>query len=147
MEDPSPPIFSAEREVNEILWERVTADQQAAEIRQTWPARAITRRNPVRSVFIPSAHGGSFASLSSDSAAHLLSFTLRCGSVPARVRRCPLAGAIGYTCAGSVGPTTDRVGERAHAAVVQQNRSGSPPNRRQSSDFVRRYGNTEREET
>ena len=38
MEDPSPPIFSAEREVNEILWERVTADQQAAEIRQTWPA-------------------------------------------------------------------------------------------------------------
>ncbi len=28
----------AERDVNGILWERFTADQQAEEIRQTWPA-------------------------------------------------------------------------------------------------------------
>ena len=27
---------SAERDVSGMLWERVTADQQAAEIRQTW---------------------------------------------------------------------------------------------------------------
>jgi len=35
-EDPLSPTFSAERDVNGILWERFTADQQAAEIRQTW---------------------------------------------------------------------------------------------------------------
>jgi hypothetical protein len=30
--------LSAERDVNEILWERVTADQQAGEITQTRPS-------------------------------------------------------------------------------------------------------------
>ncbi len=38
LEDPSSPSFSAERDVKGILWERVTADQQAAEIRQTRPS-------------------------------------------------------------------------------------------------------------
>ncbi len=37
-EDPSASGFSAERDVNGILWERFTADQQAAEIQQTWPS-------------------------------------------------------------------------------------------------------------
>ena len=35
-EDPLSPTFPAERDVNGILRERFTADQQAAEIRQTW---------------------------------------------------------------------------------------------------------------
>src|SRR5882672_12109920 len=38
--------FSDEREVSGILWERVTADQPPAEIRQTWPltiSKASTR--------------------------------------------------------------------------------------------------------
>ncbi|MCI0427152.1 MAG: hypothetical protein L0Z46_03950 [Nitrospiraceae bacterium] len=34
-EDPLSPSFSSERDVIGILWERVTADRQAAEIRQT----------------------------------------------------------------------------------------------------------------
>jgi len=36
----------------------------------------------------------------SDSAAHLLSFIIRWGIVPARVGRYPLAGTIAWTCAG-----------------------------------------------
>ncbi len=41
-EDPSSGSFSAERDVNGILWERFTAEQQAEEIRQTWPT-AVSR--------------------------------------------------------------------------------------------------------
>ncbi len=37
-EDPLSPTFSAERDVNGILWECFTADQQAAEIRRAWPS-------------------------------------------------------------------------------------------------------------
>lgn len=37
-EDPSAPAFSAEHDVNGILWERFTAGQQAEEIQQIWPS-------------------------------------------------------------------------------------------------------------
>jgi hypothetical protein len=37
-EDPEAIAFSVERDVNGSLWERFTADQQAEEIRQIWPA-------------------------------------------------------------------------------------------------------------
>lgn len=36
-EDPASPTFSAERDVNGILWEHFSPEQQAEEVRQTWP--------------------------------------------------------------------------------------------------------------
>jgi hypothetical protein len=36
-EDPASLTFSAERDVNGILWEHFSPEQQAEEIRQTWP--------------------------------------------------------------------------------------------------------------
>ena len=36
-EDPEATAFSVERDLNGILWERFTADQQADEILQIWP--------------------------------------------------------------------------------------------------------------
>jgi len=35
-EDPSADMMSTETDVNEIVWENFTADQQAAEIREIW---------------------------------------------------------------------------------------------------------------
>jgi hypothetical protein len=35
-EDPASPVFSTERDVNGILWEHFSPEQQAEEIRQTW---------------------------------------------------------------------------------------------------------------
>lgn len=52
---------SARREVKGLLWERVTADQQAAEIRRPGPRRAINRQNPARSILTPPARGACFA--------------------------------------------------------------------------------------
>jgi hypothetical protein len=43
-EDPASPIFSAERDVNGILWEHFSSEQQAEEIRQTWPGVAYRPR-------------------------------------------------------------------------------------------------------
>jgi hypothetical protein len=37
-EDPASPAFSAERDVNGILWEHFSSEQQAEEIRQAWPS-------------------------------------------------------------------------------------------------------------
>jgi len=39
--------FSVVRDVNGILWERVTADQQAAEIRQTWLSTSDLQTKPI----------------------------------------------------------------------------------------------------
>jgi hypothetical protein len=36
-EDPASPTFSAERDVNGILWEHFSSEQQAEEILHTWP--------------------------------------------------------------------------------------------------------------
>ena len=36
-EDPSAPGFSEETDVNGIVWERFSADQQAEEIKRMWP--------------------------------------------------------------------------------------------------------------
>jgi len=37
-EDPASTTFSAERDVNGILWEEFSPEHQAEEIRQTWPS-------------------------------------------------------------------------------------------------------------
>lgn len=43
-EDPSAREFATERDVNGILWENFTAEQQTREILETWPhARSETR--------------------------------------------------------------------------------------------------------
>ena len=60
-------------------------------------AETKNRQKPglVTFLTVSSVRGGCVPSLSSDSAVRLLSFTIRWGIVQARVRRYPLAGAIG----------------------------------------------------
>jgi hypothetical protein len=53
--------FSAGCDVKGILWDRVTADRQAAEIRQTYPSTSYRPTNPVRSVLASSARASLYS--------------------------------------------------------------------------------------
>jgi hypothetical protein len=61
-----------------MLWEHITADQQAAKIKQIWPSKIIGERHPIRSVIPSSARQFFFCADNADTffCLHALACTL-----------------------------------------------------------------------